>query len=283
LIFFQAAFVTKWLFGAFRQGAAMPGSSPEGSREKDFLRFSSCFICRIGDNALYFIKERFKRLFRAFFQKASVTDMFCKTFYTKGTIMSNFFKLSLLAAVCCAALTVSGASWFVRGNKYNIETLVITGNYKSPRLMADLIQAESRQPYVIVPAANSRQSNCYVAMPKTNGITLTEDKLGAWVKFTGCRRVVILGDNSCVPEKYETMIDKSIPVVRISGDWERVAEELTFMLNLSNLKRSYPKLRKELDRTYQPVSAPAPKAQPKKEEKVEKVNKVEPVLASEEK
>ena len=103
------------------------------------------------------------------------------------------------------------------------------------------------------------------------------------VKFTGCRRVVILGDNSCVPEKYETMIDKSIPVVRISGDWERVAEELTFMLNLSNLKRSYPKLRKELDRTYQPVSAPAPKAQPKKEEKVEKVNKVEPVLASEEK
>ena len=88
---------------------------------------------------------------------------------------------------------------------------------------------------------------------------LTEDKLGAWVKFTGCRRVVILGDNSCVPEKYETMIDKSIPVVRITGDWERVAEELTFMLNLSNLKRNYPKLRKELDRTYQPISAPAPK------------------------
>lgn len=71
--------------------------------------------------------------------------------------------------------------------------------------------------------------------------------------------MVILGDNNCVPEKYEAMIDKSIPVVRITGDWERVAEELTFMLNLSNLKRNYPKLRKELDRTYQPISAPAAK------------------------
>jgi hypothetical protein len=172
----------------------------------------------------------------------------------------QIMKKVVLLAVAVSAVTLSAAPWAALGPKRKPETLVIVSNYKSPRLMADLIQAESRQPYVIVPAANSRQSNCYVAMPKTNGITLTEDKLGAWVKFTGCRRVVILGDNSCVPEKYETMIDKSIPVVRISGDWERVAEELTFMLNLSNLKRNYPKLRRELDRAYQPVSAPAAQA-----------------------
>ena len=199
--------------------------------------------------------------------------------------MSNIFKTLLLAAVCVTTLSVSGASWFVRGNKYNVETLVITGNYKSPRLMADLIQAESRQPYVIVPAANSKQNYCYVAMPKTDGIAISEDKLGALVKFSGCRRVVILGDNNCVPEKFEEMIDKNTPVIRITGDWERVAEELTFMLDLSNLKRNYPKLRKELDRTYQPVSAPAapaPAPAPKAQ-KPEKVNKVEPVLASEEK
>ena len=153
-------------------------------------------------------------------------------------------------------MSVSGASWFVRGNKYNVETLVITGNYKSPRLMAELIQAESRQPYIIVPASNAKYSYWYVAMPKTDGFVMAEDKFGHWVKFSGCRRVVILGDANCVPEKYEAMIDKSIPVVRITGDWERIAEELTFMLNLSDLKRTYPKLRKELDRTYQPVSGP---------------------------
>ena len=86
------------------------------------------------------------------------------------------------------------------------------------------------------------------------------DKFGPWVKFCQCRRVVILGDKNCVPEKYEAMIDKSIPVVRITGDWERVSEELTFMLNLSNLKRNYVKLRRQLDQTYQPISAPAPRA-----------------------
>ena len=31
-------------------------------------------------------------------------------------------------------------------------TLVITGNYRVPRLLADLIQIESRQPYLLIPA-----------------------------------------------------------------------------------------------------------------------------------
>ena len=171
--------------------------------------------------------------------------------------MSKFLKVTLLAVVCISCLGASGASWFVRGNKYNIETLVITGNYKSSRLIAELIQAESRQPYIIVPAANAKHTTWYLALPKTKGAAMSEDKFGAWVKFSQCRRVVILGDTTYVPEKYESMIDKSIPVVRITGDWQRVAEELTFLLNLSNLKRSYPELRPQLDRYYQPSAAPA--------------------------
>ena len=174
--------------------------------------------------------------------------------------MSRVLKTALLAAFCVTAFTVSGASWFVRGNKYNIETVIITGNYKSPRLIAELIQAESRQPYIIVPAVNSKQNYWYLALPKTAGYAMSEEKFGSWIKFSQCRRVIILGDTNCVPEKYAAMIDKSVPVVRIVGDWTRVAEELTYLLNLSNLKRTYPRLRPQLDRYYQPVSAPAPAA-----------------------
>ena len=173
--------------------------------------------------------------------------------------MSKFLKVTLLAVVCISCLGASGASWFVRGNKYNVETLVITGNYKSSRLIAELIQAESRQPYIIVPPANSKHTTWYLALPKTKGSAMSEDKFGPWIKFAQCRRVIILGDANCVPEKYAAMIDKYTPVVRITGDWERVAEELTFLLNLSNLKSNYIKLRPQLDRCYQPVSAPAPK------------------------
>ena len=172
--------------------------------------------------------------------------------------MSKLLKAGLLLAVCVACCGVYGDGWFVRGNKYNVETVIVTGNYKSPRLMADLIQAESRQPYIIVPAANSADNLCYLAMPKS-GQAVPKDRFGAIISYTRCRRVVILGDTNCVPEKYETMIDRNIPVVRITGDWERVAEELTFLLNLSNLKRNYPKLRRQLNVTYQPVSAPAPR------------------------
>ena len=172
--------------------------------------------------------------------------------------MLNALKTGLLLAVVVGTLSLQGASWFVRGNKYNVETLIVTGNYKSPRLMADLIQAESRQPYIIVPAANASSNLCFLALPKS-GMAVREDQFGSFVRYSGCRRVVILGDANCVPEKYEAMIDRSIPVVRITGDWERVAEELTFLLNLSDLKRNYPKLRRELNVTYQPISAPAPR------------------------
>ena len=172
--------------------------------------------------------------------------------------MSKLLKAGLLLAVCVGCCGVYGAGWFVRGNKYNVETVIVTGNYKSPRLMADLIQAESRQPYIIVPAANASDNLCYLAMPKS-GQAVPEDRFGAIISYTRCRRVVILGDTNCVPEKYETMIDRNIPVIRITGDWERVAEELTYLLNLSNLKRNYPKLRRELNVTYQPISAPAPR------------------------
>lgn len=170
--------------------------------------------------------------------------------------MSKILKTGLFFAVCLTCLGVSGSNWFVRGNKYNIETLVVTGNYKSPRLMADLIQAESRQPYIIVPAANAKDNMCYLALPKS-GVAVREDQFGSIVNYTGCRRVVILGDTNCVPEKYEAMIGKNTPVVRITGDWERIAEELTFMLNLSDLKRTYPKLRRKLNVNYQPIAAPA--------------------------
>ena len=172
--------------------------------------------------------------------------------------MSKLLKAGLLLAVCVGCCGVYGGGWFVRGNKYNVETVIVTGNYKSPRLMADLIQAESRQPYIIVPAANSSDNLCYLAMPKS-GLAVPEDRFGSIISYTRCRRVVILGDTNCVPEKYETMIDRNIPVVRITGDWERVAEELTFLLNLSDLKRNYPHLRRQLNATYQPVSAPAPR------------------------
>ena len=193
--------------------------------------------------------------------------------------MSKFVKTALLALHCVGCFTVSGASWFVRGNKYNIETVIITGNFKSPRLIAELIQAESRQPYIIVPTANSKQNCWYLALPKTDGYAMSEEKFAAWIKFSQCRRVIILGDVNYVPEKYAAMIDKNIPVVRIVGDWNRVAEELTYLLNLSNLKRSYPKLRPQLDRYYQPVSAPAPRVE-KAAEKSEALPEVAPVSAA---
>ena len=69
--------------------------------------------------------------------------------------------------------------------------------------------------------------------------------------------------------RYEDMLDRAIPVVRITGaSWQRIAEELTFMLNLNHLDRNYKNLREKMfeDQPYRPVSRPAPKQEAKQEE-----------------
>ena len=69
--------------------------------------------------------------------------------------MSLFKKtvsILVFAAVCTA---VSAAPWSTFGPKRKPETLIITANYVSPRLMAELIQYESGQPYLLLPATTA--------------------------------------------------------------------------------------------------------------------------------
>ena len=61
------------------------------------------------------------------------------------------FKTMLVSLALAVTFGAFGASWFGQGPKREVVTLVVTGNFKSPRLMAELIQSESRQPYLLLP------------------------------------------------------------------------------------------------------------------------------------
>ena len=79
----------------------------------------------------------------------------------------------------------------------------------------------------------------------------------------------MLGNASYIQPKYIQMLDHAIPVVTIDCvDWQRNAEELTDLLNLSNLADNYKRLREVMlndSRIYRPVSRPAPKPVPQTE------------------
>ena len=68
-----------------------------------------------------------------------------------------------------------------------------------------------------------------------------------FVQFLNPRRIVVLGDDRYVQPKFVKLLDRSIPIVRIEGDdWNRIAEETTLLLSLSNLSGDYKKLREEI-------------------------------------
>ena len=176
--------------------------------------------------------------------------------------ISRFTKIaavSLLTLVCVAA---EAAPWRSLGPRREIHTLIITGNYKSPRLLADLIQNESRQPYILVPDARDAGGKIFFCPPK-QCMEIQEKYFNSFIRTAGPKRIIILGDERYVPRRYEEMLDKKIPIVRITGEsWQRVAEELTFMLNLNHLDRDFRKLYEKMyGDIYRPISRPAPPQQ----------------------
>ena len=53
----------------------------------------------------------------------------------------NLVKTALMLSIVALSLGAAAAPWAVNGPRDRIVTLVLTGNYKSPRLLAELIQS----------------------------------------------------------------------------------------------------------------------------------------------
>ncbi len=171
----------------------------------------------------------------------------------------KFLAVLFVAAIAFGA---SAFSWTTLGPRRKPVTLVITANYKSPRLLADLIQNESRQPYLLLPAPESGDNRIIFCPSKKNGAMLIpEDRLNEFVRWLAPRRIIVLGSETFVPKHYVDNLDKTIPVIRIEGrSWGRVAEELTYLLNLSNLGKDFRRLQQEMLEAggiYRPISRPA--------------------------
>ena len=180
--------------------------------------------------------------------------------------ISRFAKiaaLTLLTLVCVAA--AEAAPWRSLGPKRQVHTLIITGNYKSPRLLAEIIQDESRQPYILLPdPRDENQKICFCPPKRNEAMEVQEKNFNAFIRTAGPRRIIILGDERYVPRRYEDMLDKKIPIIRVTGEsWVRIAEELTFLLNLNHVERDFRRLREKLyGDIYRPISRPAPPQQP---------------------
>lgn len=194
-------------------------------------------------------------------------------------ISSTFGKIAAVVTVGIAAMSVKADFWDwtrpFKGPGRKVTTLTITGNYKRPLALAQLIRAESRQPYLLVPAQESGLKDVFFCPvdERTPAVKLRPEDISRFVRLLNPGKVIVLGDTRYVPDSYVPELDGRIPIVRIDcDDWVRNAEMLGPMLNLNYLDRDYKRIGDKFDRNtlYKPLpQRPEPKkaakAEPPKE------------------
>ena len=196
-------------------------------------------------------------------------------------IGSTFGKLAAALCVGLIALSAQAGAWDwtrpFKGPGRKVTTLVITGNYKRPLALAQLIRAENRQPYLLVPAQESGLNDAFFCPvnDETPATKLRPEDITRFVLLLNPEKVIILGDVRYVPQRFVPNVEKRIPVVRIDcDDWKRVARTLGPMLSLNYLERDYERIGEKLNRNelYRPLptpAAPAAKPEAKPEVKTE--------------
>lgn len=164
-------------------------------------------------------------------------------------MLKRFVALAVLG--CCISLCA--APLFTHSSRRRPETLLVTGNYMSPYMLAETYLGLTRQPYLRI----MEDGRLYINMPKlARGVSPRE--LSGVINNFNFKRIVILGDERYVSLDFEKQLRstniKKTPIVRIYGEnWLRVAEELDYLLNVGHLSRNFREnLQEALIRT-QPV------------------------------
>ena len=126
-----------------------------------------------------------------------------------------------------------------RGPKKDISTLIITSNYVKSKMLAELIQFDTKQPYILLPAASQDKIFfCPAHGRKPQEIKL--EKLERFIKFVNPRQILVLGDKSYVSEKYLNMIDDHQTLMVVSNkNWNQISKTIEKLLNLSNLSDDF--------------------------------------------
>ena len=122
----------------------------------------------------------------------------------------------------------------------NIETLIITGNYRQPRIIAELIQNETHQPIIVLPANDDTKAYFLTGDRSDTTMTIAKKDFTNFVKFANPDKILVIGGKRYIPEDYLDLINPRQTVVRISNTyWLEVAETIQDFFNLTYLVRDY--------------------------------------------
>lgn len=139
----------------------------------------------------------------------------------------------------------------------NIENLIIIGNYRQPRLVADLIQNETKQPILVIPTSGEGDIFFMPADRNDKTLTIKVEDINDFVKFLQPEKILVLGNKKYVPEHYLEHIDSSQTIITVTNkNWASIAKAASRILDLKYLIRDFDAQQKRLNsgKLYRPNS-----------------------------
>ena len=97
-----------------------------------------------------------------------------------------------------------------------IPNLILTANYQSPVVLAELARKDSDVMYILLPTECSVEQKIMVYPPnKADAFEVTEEMLSKFISFVNPKRVIFLGGVEVVPAKYRLAVEPSYEHVEI--------------------------------------------------------------------
>ena len=163
-------------------------------------------------------------------------------------IFRNRVPCILGAAALLATAIGAGAGMF--GSATRVETLIITGNFAKSRLLAELLQHQTKQPVLLVSMRGGGAPELFFMPRGPDAIPVEEAKLLEFLEFLKPSRLVFLGDRSYLPPAYYELLKSKYPALIVSSDdWHRNAEAMAPIFGLRSLPQLYAKCLAELEST----------------------------------
>lgn len=171
-------------------------------------------------------------------------------------IMKQFSlkALALSIALLAFAQTAQAISMnpFKREGRTRAQTLIISGNYREPRLIAELAQYRTKQPFLLINNDGSNGYSLFFAPHGTKPMYETVENFSGILGLINPQQIVILGNSDYVPAQFVDSAQKRFPVIVIpNADMAIVAQTLANILDQPKLKNDFLDYRNRIQKAAQ--------------------------------
>lgn len=129
---------------------------------------------------------------------------------------------------------------------YPINFLIMTSNYESPRKLAEIARLNKEVSYILLPAKTTSDPIIFIPPKAGNAIEVPAGDLSRFIAFMRPKTVIVLGDETIVPEQYRKAIPEKTRVANIGEPtWKVNAIMLGNILNYQKVPALYDEYLKE--------------------------------------